>query len=64
MLPEVKASSGIFGYTRLDKHSDPVAIAGIAGDQQAAMFGHGCFRQGMDKKYLRHGMFHALEYRK
>ncbi|MCK4983369.1 MAG: glycerol kinase GlpK, partial [Victivallaceae bacterium] len=60
MLPEVKASSGIFGYTRLDKHSDPVAIAGIAGDQQAAMFGHGCFRQGMAKNTYGTGCFMLL----
>ena len=60
MLPEVKASSGIFGYTTLDKNSEPTPIAGIAGDQQAAMFGHGCFRQGMAKNTYGTGCFMLL----
>lgn len=55
MLPKVKASSGIFGYT-----DEAIPIAGIAGDQQAAMFGHGCFRQGMAKNTYGTGCFMLL----
>ena len=55
MLPEVKPSSGIFGYTE-----DKIPISGIAGDQQAAMFGHGCFYQGMAKNTYGTGCFMLL----
>ncbi len=55
MLPEVKSSSGIFGYTE-----NAIPIAGIAGDQQAAMFGHGCFYQGMAKNTYGTGCFMLL----
>ena len=55
MLPEVKPSSGIFGYT-----DNAIPIAGIAGDQQAAMFGHGCFYQGMAKNTYGTGCFMLL----
>ncbi len=44
MLPEVLPSSGIFGYTKLFGGSIPVA--GVAGDQQAALFGQCCFSAG------------------
>ncbi len=60
MLPEVKPSSGIFGYATLEKDSEAVAIAGIAGDQQAAMFGHGCFYPGMAKNTYGTGCFMLL----
>ena len=52
MLPEVKASSSLFGYS-----GKGIPIAGIAGDQQAAMFGHGCFYQGMAKNTYGTGCF-------
>ncbi|MBU8901569.1 MAG: glycerol kinase GlpK [Victivallales bacterium] len=55
MLPEVKASSGIFGYS-----DEAIPIGGIAGDQQAAMFGHGCFYQGMAKNTYGTGCFMLL----
>ena len=55
MLPEVKASSGVFGYT-----NEAIPIAGIAGDQQAAMFGHGCFYKGMAKNTYGTGCFMLL----
>lgn len=42
MMPEVKPSSGIFGYTDRNILGDCLPIAGVAGDQQAAMFGQGC----------------------
>ncbi len=50
MLPEVKPSSGIFGYTApYHFFGLEIPIAGVAGDQQAALFGQGCFQAGMGK---------------
>ena len=46
MLPEVKPSCGIFGYTSRDIFGEELPISGVAGDQQAAMFGQGCFNKG------------------
>ncbi len=47
LLPEVRASSGVFGETRgVPGIPDGVPIAGIAGDQQAALFGQACFEPG------------------
>lgn len=55
MLPEVKPSSGDFGSYLLDGVSIP--IAGIAGDQQAALFGQACFESGMAKNTYGTGCF-------
>lgn len=55
MLPEVKDSSGIFGETTLLGGSIPVA--GIAGDQQAALFGQVCTKPGMVKNTYGTGCF-------
>ena len=44
MLPTVKSSGEIFGYTNIGGENVP--IAGIAGDQQAALFGQNCFEKG------------------
>lgn len=52
MLPEVKDSSGVFGHTR-----EGIPIAGIAGDQHAALFGQGCFEPGMAKNTYGTGCF-------
>lgn len=46
MLPEVKDSSGIFGYTDPSILGAELPIAGVAGDQQAALFGQCCFNPG------------------
>ena len=46
MLPEVKPSSCIYGYTSENIFSEPVPIAGAAGDQQCALFGQTCFNPG------------------
>jgi glycerol kinase len=47
MLPEVVPSAGVVGHTRgVPGLPDGIPIAGIAGDQQAALFGQGCFRKG------------------
>ena len=51
-LPEVRPSSGRFGTT-----SDGIPVSGIAGDQQAALFGQACFTPGMTKNTYGTGSF-------
>ncbi len=46
MLPQVKASSCIYGYTKESLVGSRIPIAGVAGDQQAALFGQCCFGPG------------------
>jgi glycerol kinase len=47
LLPEVVSSAGVVGRTKgIPVLPDGIPIAGIAGDQQAALFGQGCFRKG------------------
>ncbi len=46
MMPEVLPSSGIFGYTDESVFGGRIPIAGVAGDQQAALFGQCCFAPG------------------
>src|SRR5207302_9746904 len=58
VLPEVRSSSEIFGETNL--FSDPIRIAGIAGDQQAALFGQACRQSGMAKNTYGTGCFLLL----
>ncbi len=55
MLPEVRRSSGVFGYANLQGCNVP--IAGIAGDQQAALFGQTCFECGGIKNTYGTGCF-------
>lgn len=57
LLPEVKSSSEVYGHT--SEHLFPVAIpiAGIAGDQQAALFGQLCTKPGMAKTTYGTGCF-------
>ncbi len=55
VLPEVRASSEIIGETRL--LGGPIPIAGIAGDQQAALFGQICTRPGLVKNTYGTGCF-------
>ncbi|MCA8954830.1 MAG: glycerol kinase GlpK [Planctomycetes bacterium] len=57
MLPEVRDSSGVFGETDRKLLGHSVPIAGIAGDQQAATFGQGCFRRGAAKNTYGTGCF-------
>ena len=61
MLPEVKPSSGFFGTT-VPAGALPggVPVAGIAGDQQAALFGQGCWYPGMVKNTYGTGCFVML----
>ncbi|MFQ3544966.1 glycerol kinase GlpK [Halobacillus rhizosphaerae] len=58
MLPEVKQSSEVYANT-VDYHffGEEVPIAGIAGDQQAALFGQACFEKGMAKNTYGTGCF-------
>lgn len=57
LLPEIVASSGICGYTDKALFGREIAIAGIAGDQQAATFGQACHRPGMAKNTYGTGCF-------
>ncbi len=58
MLPEVKNSSEIYGYTGKATLADArIPIAGVAGDQHAALFGHCCFEKGMAKNTYGTGCF-------
>ena len=60
MLPGVVDSSGVAGQTDADMLGAPVAIAGIAGDQQAATFGQACFEPGSAKNTYGTGCFLLL----
>ena len=55
MLPEVRSSSEVYGHTELLGMAVP--IAGIAGDQQAALFGQACLKPGMVKNTYGTGCF-------
>jgi glycerol kinase len=55
MLPEVRSSSEVYGVTTL--LGAPIPIAGIAGDQQAALFGQACTKPGMAKNTYGTGCF-------
>ena len=57
MLPEVKPSSCIYGYTDLTVLGGEIPIAGAAGDQQAALFGQCCFEPGEAKNTYGTGCF-------
>ena len=55
MLPSVRSSGEIFGYAHLG--GEEIPIAGIAGDQQAALFGQGCYEKGEGKNTYGTGCF-------
>lgn len=57
-LPEIRPSSGVFGMTTQQKFvSADVSISGVAGDQQAALFGQTCFSEGESKCTFGTGSF-------
>ena len=58
MLPEVRSSSEVYGHT-VDFHffGQNIPIAGVAGDQQAALFGQACYGEGMAKNTYGTGCF-------
>lgn len=57
MLPQVCSSSELYGHTSLEIGNVNIPIAGIAGDQQAALFGQLCTEQGMAKNTYGTGCF-------
>lgn len=58
ILPEIKTSSGVFGVTNsMTNLPDGIPIAGVAGDQQAALFGQACFKGGDTKCTFGTGSF-------
>ena len=60
MMPEVKSSSEIYGHTKTTIFAHEVPISGIAGDQQAALFGQMCIEQGAIKNTYGTGCFVML----
>ncbi len=57
VLPEVRPSSGVFGQADAALFGAPIAIGGMAGDQQAALFGQACFEAGLAKNTYGTGCF-------
>lgn len=57
MLPKAVPSSGLFGYTDPSLLGESIPIAGVAGDQQAALFGQTCFEEGEAKNTYGTGCF-------
>lgn len=57
MLPQVKQSSEVYGHTNPNFFASKIPIAGIAGDQQAALFGQMCTKPGMVKNTYGTGCF-------
>ncbi|GGO81256.1 glycerol kinase 1 [Marinobacterium nitratireducens] len=60
MLPQVMDSAADFGATRRDLLGAAIPVCGIAGDQQAALFGQACFHEGMAKSTYGTGCFLML----
>jgi glycerol kinase len=61
MLPSVKSSSEIYGYLDKDLFGVSIPISGVAGDQQAALFGQTCFEPGMVKNTYGTGCFLLMQ---
>lgn len=57
VLPEIRSSSEFYGNTALEVFGDLLPISGIAGDQQAALFGQACHQPGMAKNTYGTGCF-------
>lgn len=57
ILPEVKQSSEVYGTSEVSLFGHSIPIAGIAGDQQSALFGQACYRKGMAKNTYGTGCF-------
>ncbi|HEX8726241.1 MAG TPA: glycerol kinase GlpK [Gemmatimonadaceae bacterium] len=60
MLPEIRPSSGDFGTARREWFGAAIPVRGVAGDQQAALFGQGCWTPGMGKNTYGTGAFVLL----
>jgi glycerol kinase len=61
VLPEIKSSSEVYGKVSSPAPLGGVPIAGIAGDQQAALFGQACFKPGMAKNTYGTGCFMLMQ---
>ncbi len=61
MLPEIRSCSEVYGKVDQDLPLKGIPIAGIAGDQQAALFGQACFRPGMAKNTYGTGCFLLMQ---
>jgi len=57
LLPKIKSSSEIYGETASGVFDSPITIGGVAGDQQAALFGQNCFSRGLAKNTYGTGCF-------
>jgi glycerol kinase len=57
VLPEVRSSSEVYGESSKELFGAPINVAGIAGDQQAALFGQTCFTRGLAKNTYGTGCF-------
>jgi glycerol kinase len=57
VLPDIRSSAEVYAESQADLLGAPVPIAGIAGDQQAALFGQGCFSRGLAKNTYGTGCF-------
>ena len=64
MLPRLSDSSGVMAETADDLLSRRLPIAGIAGDQQAALFGQRCIEPRHGQEHLWHGLLHAHAHRR
>jgi len=61
ILPEVRPSCGLFGECNAEVLGAPVPVAGVAGDQQAALFGQACFAPGLAKNTYGTGCFLLMQ---
>jgi len=57
ILPEIKPSKGLFGTTPPELFGAPIPVGGVAGDQQAALFGQACLSEGQVKNTYGTGCF-------
>ncbi len=60
ILPEIRPSGALYGEAAADRFGAPIPIAGVLGDQQAALFGQACFAPGMAKTTYGTGAFLLL----
>ena len=63
ILPEVRSSSEFYGLTSKEIFGSEIPISGIAGDQQAALFGQMCIHEGMVKNTYGTGCFVVMNSR-
>jgi glycerol kinase len=61
VLPEVHPSSHCFGQTKAEFFGAPIMVGGVAGDQQAALFGQACFSAGLAKNTYGTGCFMLMQ---